>query len=80
MDVELPEMDGYEATHQIRQFNKDLIIIAQTAFGLTGDKERALEAGCDDYISKPIHSKILFELIKKYFNKLPRSEEFKKDC
>ena len=70
MDIELPEMDGYEATHQIRQFNKDLIIIAQTAFGLTGDKERALEAGCDDYISKPIHSKILFELIKKYFNKL----------
>lgn len=68
MDIELPEMDGYEATHQIRQFNKDLIIIAQTAFGLTGDKERALEAGCDDYISKPIHSKILFELIKKYFN------------
>jgi CheY-like chemotaxis protein len=70
MDIELPEMDGYEATHQIRRFNKDLIIIAQTAFGLTGDKERALEAGCDDYISKPIHSKILFELIKKYFNKL----------
>jgi PAS domain S-box-containing protein len=70
MDVELPEMDGYEATHQIRQFNKDLIIIAQTAFGLTGDKERALEAGCSDYISKPIHSKILFDLIKKYFNKL----------
>jgi CheY-like chemotaxis protein len=68
MDIELPEMDGYEATHQIRQFNKDLIIIAQTAFGLTGDKERALEAGCDDYISKPIHSKILFQLIKKYFN------------
>ena len=47
MDVELPEMDGYEATHQIRQFNKNLIIIAQTAFGLTGDKERALEAGCN---------------------------------
>jgi len=70
MDIELPEMDGYEATHQIRQFNKDVIIIAQTAFGLTGDKERALEAGCDDYISKPIHSKILFELIKKYFKKI----------
>jgi signal transduction histidine kinase/CheY-like chemotaxis protein len=69
MDIELPEMDGYEATHQIRQFNKELIIIAQTAFGLTGDKERAIEAGCDDYISKPIKSKILFELIKKYFHK-----------
>ena len=49
-------MDGYEAARQIRQFNKDVIIIAQTAFALTGDKERAFQAGCNDYISKPIDS------------------------
>ena len=62
-------MDGYEATHQIRQFNKDVIIIAQTAFALTGDKERALQAGCNDYISKPIDGNLLLAIIKKYFKK-----------
>jgi signal transduction histidine kinase len=69
MDIELPEMDGYEACRQIRQFNKNVIIIAQTAFGLAGDREKALDAGCDDYISKPIHSKLLIGLIDKYFGK-----------
>jgi CheY-like chemotaxis protein len=67
MDIKMPGMDGYEAVNKIRKFNKDLIIIAQTAFGLIGDKERALAAGCNDYISKPIDSKLLFELIHKYF-------------
>jgi len=69
MDIKMPEMDGLEATHQIRQFNKDVIIIAQTAFGLKGDKERALEAGCNDYISKPVDSSLLMLLLQKYFNK-----------
>jgi signal transduction histidine kinase len=68
MDVKMPEMDGYEATRQIRKFNKDVIIIAQTAYALTGDKEAALEAGCNDYISKPVDSTLLIGLIKKYFN------------
>ena len=67
MDINLPVMDGYEATNQIRKFNKDLIIIAQTAFGLIGDKERALEAGCNDYLSKPIHSNLLLVMLQKYF-------------
>ena len=57
MDIKMPEMDGYEATRQIRQFNKDVVIIAQTAFALTGDREKAIEAGCNDYISKPIKKK-----------------------
>ncbi len=68
MDIRLPEMDGYEATTRIRNFNKELIIIAQTAFGLAGDKERALEAGCNDYISKPIRINLLMDLLKKYFS------------
>ena len=68
MDVQMSELNGYQATQQIRQFNKDVIIIAQTAFGLSGDKERAIEAGCNDYISKPIHSSELVSLIQKYFN------------
>ena len=65
----MPKMDGNEATRQIRQFNKDVVIIAQTAFAFSGDKAKAIEAGCNDYISKPINSTSLFELIKKHCNK-----------
>ena len=69
MDIKLPEMDGYEATRKIREFNKDIVIIAQTAFALIGDREKAIEAGCNDYISKPISKDILIKLIKKYLVK-----------
>lgn len=64
MDIKMPEMDGYEATRKIREFNKDVIIIAQTAYALMGDRKKSLEAGCDDYISKPIDPTLLTELIK----------------
>jgi len=60
MDVKMPEMDGYEAARQIRTFNKDIIIIAQTAYVNESEHENAAEAGCNGYISKPIH---LAELI-----------------
>jgi len=68
MDIKLPSIDGYEATRQIRKFNKDVIIIAQTAFGLDGDREKAIAAGCNNYISKPIIKADLLALIRKYFN------------
>jgi CheY-like chemotaxis protein len=71
MDIQLPIMDGYEATRQIRQFNKSVIIIAQTAYALTGDKERAIEAGCTDYVSKPINKDLLLSIIKKHFEIQP---------
>lgn len=64
MDIKMPIMDGYEATRQIREFNKDVIIIAQTAYALSGDQEKAIEAGCNDYISKPIDKDELMEMIK----------------
>ncbi len=69
MDIRMPKMDGNEATHQIRQFNKDVIIIAQTAYAFKGDCEKAIEAGCNDYISKPINRTLLYELIKKHISK-----------
>jgi len=69
MDLRMPEMNGYEATRQIRQFNKDVVIIAQTAYALVGDREKALDAGCNDYISKPIKKDELLSLIQKYMNK-----------
>lgn len=65
MDLKMPKMNGFEATRAIRKFNKDLLIIAQTAYAMFGDKEKALEAGCNDYISKPINKKLLLELINK---------------
>jgi len=67
MDIQMPVMDGYEATQQIRLFNKEVIIIAQTAFSLFGDRDKALESGCNDYISKPIKKSQLNELVNKYF-------------
>ncbi len=66
MDMKMPEMDGYEATRRIRQFDKDVVIIAQTAYALLGDKEKVLEAGCTDYISKPIEREKLLKMIEKY--------------
>lgn len=68
MDIRLPEMSGYEASRRIREFNKKVIIIAQTAYGLFGDREKALDAGCNDYISKPIEATHLIELIKEHFS------------
>lgn len=67
MDIKMPGINGYEATRQIREFNKDVIIIAQTAFGLNGDIDKAIESGCNDYISKPINTEKLLTLIKTYF-------------
>ncbi|MCO5264658.1 MAG: response regulator [Lentimicrobium sp.] len=68
MDIKMPGMNGYDATRQIRQFNQEVVIIAQTAFGLTGDREKSIEAGCNDYISKPINIDKLQMLIRSYFN------------
>lgn len=67
MDVKMPKMDGYEATRQIRQFNKEVVIIAQTAYVQGGDREMALEAGCNDYIPKPIEKDKLIIMLHNYF-------------
>jgi hypothetical protein len=69
MDIQMPVMGGYEATRQIRMFNNKVIIIAQTAYGLSGDREKAIEAGCNDYIAKPISGNLLKGMVQKYFGK-----------
>lgn len=66
LDLKMPETNGYDAVAQIRSFNKKLIIIAQSAYGMFGDREKAIAAGCNDYISKPIDKKKLLQLIAKY--------------
>ncbi|MFO8000070.1 MAG: ATP-binding protein, partial [Marinilabilia sp.] len=67
MDIRLPKMDGHEAIRQIREFNKEVVIIAQTADGLHEDREKAIMSGCNDYIAKPFSSAELQGMIKKYF-------------
>ena len=67
MDIQLPEMDGYEATRQIREFNQDVIIIALTAYGFDGDRVKAINAGCNDYGVKPISKSQLIKIIQKNF-------------
>lgn len=67
MDMLMPNMNGFEATKRIRKFNKDIIIIAQTALALAGEKEEILASGCNDYISKPVFLAGLKEVLSNYF-------------
>jgi len=69
MDIKLPDMDGYTATRKIKQLNPDLPVIAQTAYALEGDRDKALNCGCNDYIAKPIKHKQLIELVLKFRKK-----------
>ena len=69
MDIKMPEMNGDEATRQIRQFNTDVVIIAQTAFAMTVDRKMAIDAGCNDYITKPFNKDNLTVLVHNYFKK-----------
>lgn len=66
MDIELPVLDGYKATQEIKKFRPDLPIIAQTAFAMMGERERSREAGCNDYIAKPIRKEELISTLRKY--------------
>lgn len=66
MDLNMHGMDGYVATKKIKEFLPDLPIIAQTAYAIAGDREKALAAGCDNYISKPIDLDTLMKILKKW--------------
>lgn len=63
MDIRMPEMDGLEATRRIREFNKNIPIVAVTANAFNSDKIKALEAGCNDFITKPVNKEILFSIL-----------------
>ncbi len=67
MDIKFAGMDGYLATKEIRNFNKKIIIIAQTAYSFPDDKKKALNSGCDDYVSKPIKKSLLLNMIRSFF-------------
>jgi len=66
MDLKMPILDGFEATKEIKKIMPDVKIIAQTAYAMKNDKEKAIQSGCDDYISKPIDIRIFKEMLSKY--------------
>jgi CheY-like chemotaxis protein len=66
MDVQMPEMNGLEATKIIKQFKKDLPVIAQTANAVVEEKQKCFEAGFDDFVTKPINMSELFSKIEKW--------------
>ncbi len=66
MDIQLPKMDGYEATQKIKAYRRNLPVIAQTAYAMEEEKVACLKAGCDDYISKPINKNQLLRMMNKF--------------
>lgn len=68
MDIQLPDINGYEATRRIRasKTDDDIPIIALTSYAMTGDREKAMAAGCTGYIEKPINPETIMAEIKKY--------------
>jgi CheY-like chemotaxis protein len=68
MDIRLPDIDGYDATRQIRAMKPKLKIIAQTAYAAYDEKQKALDAGCNDYISKPTKQSDLLKILNKYLS------------
>lgn len=66
MDIKLPDIDGYEVTREIRKNNTSIPVIAQTAYAFSEDREKAMQAGCNDMISKPITQKALDKLLSGY--------------
>ncbi len=68
MDLKMPKMNGYNATKCIKESFPNLPIIAYTAYAMNGDKERAIQAGCDDYLTKPLLKKELFRVLGRYLS------------
>ncbi len=71
MDLQLPELDGFTTTQILKQdaTTKDIPIVALTAYAMTGDAERALEAGCDGYITKPFDKQGFLETVASYLRR-----------
>ena len=74
MDLQMPILSGYDATKQIREFDKDIPIVALTAAAMIEDKQKVLEVGMNDHLGKPINSEELYNTIIKYAKKITKKE------
>jgi two-component system, cell cycle response regulator DivK len=72
MDIQLPDMNGWQATRIIKKVKKDLPVIVQSAYALESHIKKSFEAGCDYFVSKPIDSDILFQYVQNIFSKYPK--------
>jgi len=66
MDLKMPGIDGFNATEELRKFNKTIPIVAQTAYTSEEDKKKAMSSGCNAIITKPIDINLLEEIVRKY--------------
>jgi PAS domain S-box-containing protein len=71
MDIRIPKIDGLQATRKIREYGITFPVIAQTAFAMPNDRDKCLDAGCNDYISKPVNKNALIEVISRYMTDTP---------
>ncbi|MCF8373335.1 MAG: response regulator [Bacteroidales bacterium] len=74
MDIRLPKLSGYVATHTIKNMRPNLPIVAQTAYAMSGEKQKCFDAGCDDYLAKPIKPNELLNLLAKYIGKVKEGD------
>jgi len=72
MDINMPKIDGFESTAKIKEINKNIPVIAQTALSIDNAEEKSKEAGCDDFITKPIKLKSFLKLIDNYLKQKPK--------
>ena len=76
MDIQLPKMNGYDATREIKKIRKNLPVIAQTAYAMAGDREKSIQAGCDDYITKPLNIESLLPKINQFLSPTPKTKTY----
>jgi two-component system, cell cycle response regulator DivK len=74
LDIQLPQLDGYEVVRRLRKSNthQNVPIIAITSFALTGDKDKCLNVGCDDYMEKPIDPEKFISMVNRYKEEIKR--------
>ena len=69
MDMKMPFLDGFDTTRAIKKLNSSIPVIAQTAFAMPEEQKKCVEAGCDNYLSKPIEMSVLLDMVDKYLNR-----------
>ena len=71
MDMQMPEMDGYEATQRLRRAGYTRAVVALTSHSMTGERQRCLEIGCDEYMTKPVDRRVLLQMLGRFMAQKP---------